>query len=126
MIAADIPDTVVDPFVKVFVCNTDVSGMDGSHWFAVAYGLELLIEFENTDIAREPLWRNQLSSRVMASKRKAANATKAAPATRRPAKKAAAPPLAAELTGDVQPPAANKGGYGDFLLSATEPATYTT
>ena len=34
MLAADIPDTVVDPFVKVLVCNTDVSGMDGSHWFA--------------------------------------------------------------------------------------------
>ena len=63
----------------------------------------------------------------MASKRKAANQChhKAAPATHRPAKKAAAPPLAAELTGDVQPPAAKKGGYGDFLLSATEPATYT-
>ena len=40
MLAADIPDTVVDPFVKVLVCNTDVSGMDGSHWFAVAYGID--------------------------------------------------------------------------------------
>ena len=39
-LCADIPDTVVDPFVKVLVCNTDVSGMDGSHWFAVAYGID--------------------------------------------------------------------------------------
>jgi hypothetical protein len=27
------------PFVQVCVCNTEVSGMPGSHWFAVAYSV---------------------------------------------------------------------------------------
>ena len=69
----------------------------------------------------------QLSSRVMASKRKAANATKAAPATRRPAKKAAAPPVSAE--GDVQPPAAKRqrleaGHKGRSRSDAAKPTTW--
>ena len=29
-----------DPFVRVCVCNTEVSGMQGSHWFVVAYGID--------------------------------------------------------------------------------------
>ena len=28
------------PFARVCVCNTEVSGMPGSHWFAVAYSVK--------------------------------------------------------------------------------------
>ena len=28
------------PFARVCVCNTDMSGMTGSHWFSVAYSVK--------------------------------------------------------------------------------------
>ena len=31
---------MVDDFARVCVCNTDMSGMTGSHWFAVAYSVK--------------------------------------------------------------------------------------
>jgi hypothetical protein len=36
------------PFVQVFVCNTEVSGMPGSHWFAVAYSVKYTIQYDMT------------------------------------------------------------------------------